>query len=124
MHERFLIWTFWAATTFAFAMAVQPYPINAPVAQSDKVLHMLAFLTLGGLAAAAYPRHSLIRIWIGLTCFGALIELVQSIPALGRDSDMVDLAADSAAAAVALLLALLVRRLRAGMAAPPDRAGS
>lgn len=85
-------------------MAVLPHPPRLPGDPSDKVLHVTAFATLGFLGAFAYPAASLLRLLVPLSLFGALIEAVQAIPALNRDSDVVDWIADTLAAGVALLL--------------------
>jgi len=95
---------FWAATAFAFVMAVIPHPPQLPGEPSDKVQHIVAFATLGLLGAWAYVRAPLLRIALGLSLFGALIEVVQAIPALHRDSDLLDWLADTVACAVVLFL--------------------
>jgi len=95
---------FWAATTFAFVMAVIPHPPHLPGEPSDKLQHITAFATLGLLGAWAYARVALTRLAIGLSLFGALIEVVQAIPALHRDSDVLDWLADTVACGVVLLL--------------------
>ncbi|HEX6742048.1 MAG TPA: VanZ family protein [Sphingomicrobium sp.] len=104
---------FWAAAAFAFVMAVIPHPPHLPGEPSDKVQHIAAFATLGLLGAWAYARARLLSIAIGLSLFGALIELVQAIPALHRDSDVVDWIADTIACAAVLLLVRWWRRRRA-----------
>lgn len=93
---------FWAAALFAFVMAVLPHPPHVPA--NDKVQHMAAFATLGVLGSFAYPRLSALRLLIGLSLFGAFIEVVQAIPALHRDSDFWDWVADTVAVGVALLI--------------------
>jgi hypothetical protein len=92
---------FWAATIFAFVMAVLPHPPHVPA--NDKVQHMAAFATLGLLGSFAYPRLTAMRLLIGLSLFGAFIEIVQAIPALHRDSDPLDWLADTIACAIMLL---------------------
>jgi hypothetical protein len=72
---------FWAAAAFAFTMAVLPQPPQLPGTPSDKLQHILAFVTLAGLGSAAYPSAPLIRLLVGLSLFGAVIEMVQAIPA-------------------------------------------
>lgn len=109
---RTLRFLFWGAAVFAFVMAILPKPPELPTDPSDKVQHIVAFLTLAGLAGAAYPRISLVRIGMALSAFGAVIEIVQAIPMLHRDSSLLDWAADTAAAAVMLLLWALVRTRR------------
>jgi VanZ family protein len=95
---------FWAAAAFAFAMAVVPHPPEVPGEPNDKVQHIIAFATLALLGSFAYPKAALTRLLVGLSIFGALIEVVQAIPALHRDSDVLDWLADTAAVIVVLLL--------------------
>jgi len=92
---------FWAAALFAFVMATLPHPPHVPA--SDKVQHMVAFATLALLGSIAYSRLSTLRLLIGLSLFGAFIEVVQAIPALHRDSDPMDWLADTVACTVVLI---------------------
>lgn len=108
---------FWAAALSALVLASLPHPPQLPGAPSDKIQHIAAFLALGTLASLAYPETGAIRIGFGLSLFGALIELVQAIPALQRDSDPADWIADSAAAAVILVLLRWPRGRRPARAA-------
>jgi VanZ family protein len=108
--RRLLPHAFWAALLFAFVMAVLPKPPQLPGQPSDKIQHILAFAVLAGLAAAAYPRTSLLKILLLLSIFGASIELVQLIPGLHREGDWIDWAADTLAAGVVLVVAAFVRK--------------
>ena len=108
--NRLLRFGFWAALTFAFVMAVLPQPPELPGAPSDKVQHIVAFAVLAGLGAGAFPRISLPKLGFGLSLFGALIELVQAIPMLHRDSDFTDWIADTVAAGAVLAIAFLWRK--------------
>lgn len=101
---------FWVAAIFSFVMAAMPHPPEVPGHPNDKVEHMIAFATLAALAAFAYPRTALLRLLVGLSAFGAFIEVVQAIPALQRDSDIKDWAADTVAAGVVLGLVWWQRR--------------
>lgn len=103
---------FWGAMLFALVMASLPQPPQLPGSPSDKIQHVLAFAVLAGLAAGAYREASLLRLWAGLSAFGALIEIVQAIPVLHRDSDIVDWVADTLAAGLVLLAIALFRRIR------------
>jgi VanZ family protein len=94
---------FWAAAVFAFAMAVLPHPPAVPGEPNDKVQHIAAFATLAVLGSFAFPRATLVRMLVSLSLFGALIEVVQAIPVLHRDSDILDWVADTAAVIVVLL---------------------
>ena len=81
-------------------MALLPHPPQIPGNPSDKLQHIAAFGTLGLLGSSAYPH--LRRRWliIGLSLYGAVIEVAQRIPALHRDSDPLDWIADTVACAV------------------------
>ena len=94
---------FWAAAIFAFVMAILPHPPDIPGNPSDKVQHVAAFATLGLLGAWAYVQTSLVQLFLGLSVFGAVIEIVQAIPALHRDSDVKDWIADTVACGAVLL---------------------
>lgn len=111
MTQRLFRLLFWAALVFAFVMASLPQP---PVAGdvNDKFLHVMAFATLAGLVALAYPRAQLWLLFAGLAAFGALIEGVQAIPSLGRDASWLDWFADIAAAGTVLALSGIARRWR------------
>ena len=83
-------------------MALLPQPPQLPGSPSDKVQHVIAFATLAALGAIAYPSASLVRLLASLSAFGAVIEILQAIPMLNRDSDSVDWLADTFAAALVL----------------------
>jgi VanZ family protein len=104
---------FWAAAAFAFVMAVLPHPPEVPGHPNDKVQHIAAFATLSLLGSFAYPRADLIKLLVRLSLFGAAIEVVQAIPFLHRDSDVLDWLADTVAVAVVLLVVRWWRRARA-----------
>jgi VanZ family protein len=103
---------FWAAALFAFGMAIMPHPPELPGNPSDKLQHAAAFATLGVLGAWAYADASVLKLVAGLSAFGALIEFVQAIPALHRDSDVKDWIADTLACALVLLLIRWARSRR------------
>jgi hypothetical protein len=87
-------------------MAVLPHPPLVPGVTSDKVQHILAFATLSGLLAWAYPRADFVRAGLYLSLFGAVIECFQLIPGLNRDGDPMDWVADTLAAATLIVAAL------------------
>ncbi len=111
MPRRLLVLTFWTALMFAFVMAVLPKPPALPGAPADKVQHIIAFVVLTGLARVAYPRARAVALLVAFAAFGALIELVQMIPALGRTAALDDWIADVAATAVMLAVLAVVRAL-------------
>lgn len=109
-HRRAIRILFWVAAVFAFAMAVDPHPPEIPGEPGDKFEHMLAFATLATLAAAGWPARNYAAIGLALSWFGAIIEIVQAIPVLHRDCDILDWAADTAALSLVLAAAFLIRR--------------
>ena len=96
---------FWAAAIIAVTMALLPQPPALPIdAFGDKFEHILAFAVLSVLAALAYPAEPLTRIAERLSFLGAMIEVLQSIPALHRDCDIRDWVADTIAIIVTLTI--------------------
>ena len=106
---------FWGATLFALAMAALPRPPDLHV--WDKWQHMAAFFVITVLGRAAYHELSRKILLPALIAFGGLIELVQMVPALHRDSDWGDWLADTVAVVAALAIVSLLERFRA---APSD----
>ena len=109
---RYVRPAFFAAAAFAFVMATLPHPPELIGHPSDKIQHLLAFATLGILAAYGFAQRSILTLFAGLSIYGAGIEIVQAIPALHRDSDIVDLLVDMVAAGVTLCLARRIIALR------------
>lgn len=101
---------FWAAACFAFVMAVLPHPPEVPGQPNDKIQHIIAFATLAALGSFAYPKTALTKLLVGLSFFGAFIEVVQLVPVLHRDSDVLDWIADTAAVAAVLAFVWWRRR--------------
>ena len=102
---------FWAAFAFASWFAIVPLPLRPEDQPPDKILHMLAFATLTFLGSFAFPR---LRPWIFallLSAYGVLIELVQMIPALNRDAELLDWVADTGAVLVTLGVIFLARKV-------------
>jgi VanZ family protein len=102
--KRLLAAAFWLALMFTLVMALLPKPPQLPGSPTDKLQHILAFLTLATLASAAYPRLAWWRIVGGLAAFGALIELGQTIPVLHRTASWADWIADCVAVALVMVL--------------------
>lgn len=70
----------------------------------DKVQHVLAFGVLSLLAAGYYGLDRARLIFIILAALGGLIEVLQMIPALHRDAEWLDWAADCAAVLATLVV--------------------
>lgn len=109
--SRVLQACFWAAMLVTFACAVIPADAVPKISESDKIQHFIAFFTLSVFAVLAFPHISVFFAAGSLSMFGALIELVQMIPSLHRDSDVWDWVMDSVAIAI-VLLPVGVARLR------------
>jgi VanZ family protein len=102
---------FAAALVFTVVMALLPHPPKLAIDDfGDKFHHILAFATLALLASLAFPAARLTRIGERLSFLGALIEVLQSIPALHRDCDIRDWIADTIAIAVVLVIMAAIRR--------------
>jgi VanZ family protein len=115
--RRLFVLAFWAALVFALVMALLPKPPTIPGDPGDKVQHIIAFATLTALARLAYPQVRATTLILGLALFGALIEVGQMTPGLGRDGSIDDWLADIAAVGAVLLVVeplrlLLARRKR------------
>lgn len=100
--HRLVRGTFRVALLFVFIGAEIPGEAVPQIALWDKAEHFICFYALAVLGAATYPRRSLLIIGFWLSAFGALIEVVQAIPALHRDCDFWDWVADTVAIAAAL----------------------
>lgn len=101
-HFRVLIirTVFFSAVLFAMVMASLPQPPEIPGQPTDKTQHIFAFAVLSLLARLSYPAARHWTLFTSLAAFGALIELVQTIPDLGRDASILDWLADCGAVAV------------------------
>ncbi|MEE4213081.1 MAG: hypothetical protein V2I43_27865 [Parvularcula sp.] len=77
---------------------------------NDKLNHALAFAVLTPLAIWAFPRHSLVVVFLGLATFNALIEVAQAILEQGREADFADWLAGALVCAGLLVACALWRR--------------
>jgi hypothetical protein len=128
LHPRFqsaMRLLFWLALAFAVLMAELPKPPQLPIGSlGDKTDHMLAFATLAFLAALGFPAANRWRIAERLSFLGAMIEVIQSIPALKRVCDITDWIADTfAIIVVTLIMGWLLSRVRRGGDAEEITAG-
>lgn len=99
---------FFATLVFTFVSAVMP-PRHAPqLFPWDKAEHFAAFYTLTLLAMAAFPRRNFLVLGVLLSAFGGLIELVQALPIVGRDCDVMDWITDTIAVMAAFAPAIAV----------------
>lgn len=113
--QRLCMMAFPVMIAVSFIMAALPNPPDLPASPSDKTQHVVTFASLMIAGMFGFPRFPAWRLWLALVGFGALIELVQAIPVLHRDSDWIDLLVDAMAALGAWPVVLLIRRWL-----PPD----
>jgi VanZ family protein len=100
---------FWLAMAITLVLATLPEPPQVPLPGGDKVLHMTAFAALSLLAWLAFPRRRVVQLFIAMAALGALIEALQSIPALHREADVSDWLADCGASLAVLVSCQCVR---------------
>lgn len=106
--RRALQVAFLIACLVGVAYALLPQPPKLPTySWGDKVEHILGFAALAILALAAFPGAPRWQIAERLSFLGAMVEVAQSIPGLGRDCDIRDWIADT----VAVLVVVGVARL-------------
>jgi len=104
------------ALIYTFYEAFKPPRMGGGLFPWDKADHFSAFFVLTGLAMVAFARQPLWRIAAAMAALGALIELIQGLPFVGRDCDVWDWVAELVAisAVYAVILAARMRRLFAG----------
>lgn len=104
-----------------FFLAVGPVP-ESSAPGSDKLNHFTAFYVLGLGAAIVFPRARLWLTAILLVIYGGAIEVVQGLPLVGRDADVMDWVTDGLGVAAALApFALWPLRARAAGGKPDPR---
>jgi VanZ family protein len=107
--DTFLKPLFWIALVFAYACAIMP-AVDAPkFANSDKVEHIVTFITLSALAMIAWRGARWWSVFVPMAIFGAVIEFTQMIPILHRDAELNDWFADMGGAAVGIAIGYGVR---------------
>jgi hypothetical protein len=113
---------FVALALAVFVAAVIPRQDHPPdLFGWDKANHFAAFYALSVVGAGAFPRYRLWALGAWLSGFGAAIELVQALPFVDRDSDVMDWLADSCGVLAALAPVLLARwRNPKPSRTPPD----
>jgi VanZ family protein len=89
-------------------LALSPVPPKGADFGGDKINHLLAFGTLGVVAALAW-RRTRWPVAAALLAYGGLIELLQSFTPR-RQAEWADLLADAIGIALGLLLAALLLR--------------
>ena len=101
-----------AAIGVTLRFAFGPPGAGPPLLPWDKAEHVLAFFTLASLAFVALPRLPVVWVGLGLSLFGAVIEIIQGTPLVHRDCDVWDWVADTVAV-LSVMAVLAAARLRA-----------
>ena len=94
-------------------MAIMPHPPELPGAPNDKIQHMLRLRYARPSRRLGLYAGPLLRLLAGLSLFGALIEIVQTIPASIATADVMDWIADTIACGLVLTGTAWLRRLKA-----------
>ncbi|MEO6339900.1 MAG: hypothetical protein ABIO39_07685 [Caulobacteraceae bacterium] len=79
----------------------------------DKARHFSAFAVMTTSAILAFPSMRLVVIAGLLSLAGAAIEVIQGLPMVSRDADVLDWVADSVAIAMVMAVILAARFRRA-----------
>ena len=108
--RRLRLPVFWLALAVTIWMANVPAPPAPPVAVNDKWQHGAAFAVLTLMALAAYPARRAWHVGAAMLGYGVLIEITQWAFGQGRQSEWLDIAADMGGIAVALYLAVPLRK--------------
>jgi len=72
---------------------------------SDKVEHAVAYLLLAFWFASVMARRDFVYLVLALLAFGGGIEIAQGLMGLGREADLLDLAADGVGIVAGVVLA-------------------
>ena len=111
--------SFWLALAAALFVALSPSAISAPEFGNDKIMHFTAFAALSVLACLAYGVRRPILLGVGLSAFGAMIEVLQGLPLFHRDADVADWLVDTLAVVLVISIAWLVSAAFAQREATP-----
>lgn len=108
------------AAAGTLACALTPLASHLPVAGYwDKLNHGFAFAVLAVLCGLAFPQIRARFMAPALLAFGALIEVLQAIPAVHRSAEFGDLLADAAGVAVGFALVNALRLISLRSKAAP-----
>ena len=103
-------------------IACVPGPVGAPSMFGwDKLDHISAFVAMTLLARAGWPTVPRWRTFAGLLGYGLLIELIQSLPVIGRTGSATDMVANALGIALGLAVALWLGRLARTLSWLPNR---
>ena len=90
---------------FITVMSLLPANNLPSLGVSDKIEHAAAYALLAFWFASVMGRWDYLYLFLALLAFGGGIEIAQGLLGLGREADLLDLAADAAGSVVGLGLA-------------------
>ena len=90
---------------FITVMSLLPANNLRSLGISDKIEHAAAYAVLAFWFASVMRRWDYLYLFLALLAFGGGIEIAQGLMGLGREADLLDLAADAAGSVVGLGLA-------------------
>jgi VanZ family protein len=103
-----LLVVYWVVLFISTHMPASGLPSEPPFPHADKLVHLGGYAVLAFVAAAAWTwrRTLFLRDYLillaGLSSYGVLDEALQMLPAVQRNADVLDWAADTTGAAVGL----------------------
>jgi len=101
------------AIAFATIILVKSLPPALPslsISNGDKLIHILAYLVLGGVTLPALPRIRPLLVWLGVAGFGAGVEVLQGMMNTGRSADVYDGIANALGALFAVIMWFVLTR--------------
>lgn len=87
------------------------------IAQSDKILHFVAYLVIAFLLARGWPLRPAWKTWLIALACGGLAELGQHLLTQVRQAELLDMVANGAGAFVGVLVSRLTDRILSGLRA-------
>ena len=90
---------------FITVMSLLPANNLPSLGISDKIEHAAAYAVLAFWFASVMGRWDYLYLFLALLAFGGGIEIAQGLMGLGREADLLDLAADASGTVVGLGLA-------------------
>lgn len=113
-HQRWVRICFWLALITVLVLSLRPYHgMTLHFHYADKVEHFLAYLALGSLWGIGWSIKGFrpaLRVFISLLVLGALIEIIQATPFIGRTASWLDLFADILGALSGLIFSAVIQR--------------
>lgn len=95
--------------TYLLLMEMPPAPPSWPY--KDKVQHIVVFLTLSISGGLAFQKRSFF-VYLMLACYGALMEVLQSVLTVTRVASVYDWLADVTGVLLAILLLRMLKSAR------------